>query len=79
MAACLCLAFFTCMIISSCIHVAADGVVLFFFMTLQSSIVSSVRPLLYPFLCQWPLGCFRDLSIVNSAAVNFGCLYLFEL
>ena len=31
-----------------------------------------VPHLLYPFIYQWTLGCFHDLTIVNSAAMNFG-------
>ena len=31
-----------------------------------------VPTLLYPFLCQWTLGCFHVLSTVNSAAMNIG-------
>ena len=34
---------------------------------------------LYPFLCQWTLGCFHVLALVNSAAVNMGCMYLLKL
>ena len=28
--------------------------------------------LLYPFLCQWKLGCFHVLAIVNSVTVIIG-------
>ena len=31
-----------------------------------------VPQLLYPFTCQWTLGCSHVLAIVNSAAVNIG-------
>ena len=31
-----------------------------------------VPPLLYPFICQWHLGCFYVLTIVSSAAMNIG-------
>ena len=34
---------------------------------------------LYPFLCQWHLGCFRVLAIVNGAAVNIGVCVSFQI
>ena len=45
----------------------ANGIILFFFMAEQYSIVSH---LLNTFICWWDLGCFHVLAIVNSAAVN---------
>ena len=35
--------------------------------------------LLYPFICQWCLGCFHVLAIVKSAAVDMGYMCLLEL
>ena len=32
----------------------------------------------YSFICQGTLGCFHLLAIVNNAAVDMTCKYLFE-
>ena len=56
------------MIISVSIHVAANGIVSF----LWPSNIPLYMPHLYPFLCQWTLGCFHVLAILNSVAVNIG-------
>ena len=38
-----------------------------------------VPHLLYPFIGDRHVGFFQDLTIVNNAAVNMGCVYLYEL
>ena len=62
------------MIISSCIHVAVNGIS-FFFMAESCSIVY-----MYHIPVNGHLGYFHALAIVNSAAINIGRgRYLFEL
>ena len=58
--------------ISRSIHVAAYGIYIHLLMVYIYIffIHSSVHG---------RLGCFHVLAIVNSAALNFGCVYLFEL
>ena len=55
------------MIIARSIHVAANDMILLFFMTNIPYI-----PHLYPFFWQWTFRCFHDLAVVTSAAVNTG-------
>ena len=62
------------MIISNCIHAAANGMISFFLW--PSSIPFIHVPHLYSFICQWAFSCFHILTIVNSAAVNIGVMYL---
>ena len=38
-----------------------------------------ITHLLYPFLCQWTLGCFYVLAVVNSAAMNAGVHVPFQI
>jgi len=59
------------MSISSCIHVAANGIILFFFMAEYYSIVYMYHILINSFL-NGHLGYFHVLSIVNSAAMSIG-------
>ena len=43
------------------------------------SIYIYTHHLLYPFICQWTLGCFHVLAIVNSAAMNTGVYVSFQI
>ena len=36
-------------------------------------------PHLYLFICWWMFRLFPFLAVVNGAAVNIGCMYLFKL
>lgn len=37
---------------------------------------TNVSKLVYPFSCQWHLGCFTFFAILNSAAIKHFCTYL---
>ena len=64
--------------ISSCIHVAANGIISFFFVAKQYSIMYIYHVFLIHLSVDGYLGSFHVLAIVNSAAMNIGCVYIFE-
>ena len=55
--------------ISRSIHIAANGVILFFFMAEEYLIVYMYHIFIHSSVVR-PLGCFHVLAIVNSAVVN---------
>ena len=65
------------MITSRPIHVAANGIILFFLCVILHC---DSKPHLYLFTCQGHLGCFPVLPVVNSAAMNveerISCIFL---
>jgi len=64
--------------ISSCRHVAAHGIILFFSMAGEYSIVYTYCILLIHSSADGHLGCFHVLAVVNSDAMNTGCMYLLQ-
>ena len=67
--------------VSSCIHVAANGITSFFFMAEEYSIVFMYHVLIHSSV-DGHLGCFHVFAIVNSAVINiwvhesFFCLFV---
>ena len=64
------------MMSSSCIHTAANDIISFFPMAKQYSTVYMYLIFFIYSSVNGHLGCFHVLSIMNSAAMNTGCMYL---
>ena len=61
------------MIICSCIHVAANGIISFFLCVCGWVVLHCLYvPHLYPFMQNRYFGCFHVLAIVNRAAMSIG-------
>ena len=74
---CLCLTSLT-MIISRSIHVAANGVILVFFMAKEYSICIYVH-LLCPFLCWWIFRLLLCLGYCKQCSMNIGMHVSFQI
>ena len=77
------------MMISRYIHVAANGIILFFCSFFMAEQYSTVYMFVYIYMYIYHiyihssddehLGCFHVTAVANSAAVNIWCVYLFKL
>ena len=67
------------MIISRSIHVAANGIISFFFYDWVIFHCIYVPHVIYPFFCRWTCRLLPCLAIVNSAARNTGMHILFRI
>ena len=63
-------------IISGSIHVAANGIILFFLWLFHCTCVPY---LLYPLICRWKFGCCHVVAIVKSAAMSTGLHVSFRI
>ena len=67
------------MTISSCIHVAADDVIVFFFMAEWYSIIYMYHIFFIHSFAHGHLACFYFLAFVYSAVMNIGVHVCFQI